>query len=495
MIKIFNKLRLIITLSIILITILFGFLVQRQYQIYHNSSKNISDSQLAHLEQCLQKTVINNKNITDLFYANFIKYNSELINTIIIYNNDINKNKNSIKELIEKNNYGRLTGSFGTPINAIEFYDPDKAPIAGYYATDTFLPAYSQEYPLADNERLVGYVRLSYPVDDVIRQAKKNDHCQPFFILNTSRINDQTLNSPTFQDSYAEFFARSGFVVQQKHFELTSAGYNKEVSLAYYRFHDLITSNINSKLTDNISFMVNNRIDNKYYSMAFIPFSTNPAQNIGYYVVFNETPALTRLHFNYFISTMLLIVLYIALLFIVGFIFYIINYMYHFTYTDNLTKAYNRHKFYEIIPRIFYEYKRYGYTFSLILIDIDNFKNINDNFGHNVGDSILIKLVENLSTALRASDYLFRWGGEEFLVLLPHCSLDNAVKVAEKLRKMVENMDFQTDHASHLTISLGVSSVNENDDIKILINQADKAMYQSKSKGKNCVTAYHGEVR
>ena len=122
---------------------------------------------------------------------------------------------------------------------------------------------------------------------------------------------------------------------------------------------------------------------------------------------------------------------------------------------------------------------------SIILLDIDFFKHINDTYGHNMGDQVLIQVTHVLLRSLRNIDIVCRWGGEEFIVLLPSASLANAFVIAEKLRISIETMKIDT--ASSVTASFGVSQVLEGDDMRDTIYRADKALYLAKHSGRNCV--------
>ena len=154
--------------------------------------------------------------------------------------------------------------------------------------------------------------------------------------------------------------------------------------------------------------------------------------------------------------------------------------------TDKLTQLYNRLKIDEELSVHMKTYKRYGTDCSLILIDIDDFKKINDKHGHLLGDETLKLLAKTLVNNTRDVDVVGRWGGEEFLIICPNTSGENAKKLAEKLRKSVEEQDFK--HNERVTISLGVSSFTKDLDIEQIVDKADQALYQSKIDGKNRVT-------
>lgn len=157
-------------------------------------------------------------------------------------------------------------------------------------------------------------------------------------------------------------------------------------------------------------------------------------------------------------------------------------------YKDGLTHLYNRAKFYKIIQREINLAKRYHIPLSILFIDIDDLKNHNDSYGHIEGDNVLKKLAEILQNNIRDTDYVFRFGGEEFVVLLPNTNSNQAKKMAEKLRRTFETMVFKPKNskkAVHKTISIGIAKYEENISINELIEMADEAMYRAKKNGKN----------
>jgi len=156
---------------------------------------------------------------------------------------------------------------------------------------------------------------------------------------------------------------------------------------------------------------------------------------------------------------------------------------------DYLTGLYNRRKISEDLVREASRSKRYGHTFSTILLDIDCFKETNDEFGHTAGDELLVKISEVIENAVRTSDIVGRWGGDEFLILCPETNSDGAYFLAKKLRKIVEGHKFGI---GHKTVSVGVSEYESNDDVESIVVKADKALHLAKQQGKNQVvrTAY-----
>ncbi len=161
-------------------------------------------------------------------------------------------------------------------------------------------------------------------------------------------------------------------------------------------------------------------------------------------------------------------------------------------FTDPLTGLYNRRMFLEIAKKNINEAKRYNEPLSLIMLDIDHFKRINDTYGHDIGDVVLKFLASILKNNVRASDIIARWGGEEFIILLPKTELKQAYKVAEKIRKIVEMSTIKLPDGERLnfTISLGVSSFGGYEDLEELIKKADIALYEAKRKGRNRTEVY-----
>ena len=153
--------------------------------------------------------------------------------------------------------------------------------------------------------------------------------------------------------------------------------------------------------------------------------------------------------------------------------------------TDPLTRLYNRHKMDELFENETRRTQSEGKAFSIILLDIDYFKKINDLYGHNVGDNFLKEIASVLRHSFRESDAIGRWGGEEFLVFLPRTRLDGAQKLADRLRGTVEMTTFS--RVGKQSISLGVATLEHGESMKSLIHRADKALYTAKQQGRNRV--------
>ncbi len=154
---------------------------------------------------------------------------------------------------------------------------------------------------------------------------------------------------------------------------------------------------------------------------------------------------------------------------------------------DPLTGLSNRTAFYKVYNAELKRDIRYNHSLSLILFDIDNFKMINDNYGHNIGDIALKQIAELTLKNVREHDTVTRWGGEEFIVLLPETDVDGAIQVAEKIRVAIER--FEDKHIPKFTSSFGVSQLQYEDNHESFIQRVDEALYKAKRTGKNKVVS------
>jgi diguanylate cyclase (GGDEF)-like protein/PAS domain S-box-containing protein len=156
--------------------------------------------------------------------------------------------------------------------------------------------------------------------------------------------------------------------------------------------------------------------------------------------------------------------------------------------TDHLTGLYNRRFMDEALKREKAIADRYGVPLSLILMDLDNFKTINDIYGHDIGDRVLISISNLLKEKLRKTDVSARWGGEEFLILLRNTNLPQALKVAEKLKNLICGL--KVPPVEDVSASFGVVEYIKGESIDDILKRVDLALYRAKAVGKNCVISF-----
>ena len=164
--------------------------------------------------------------------------------------------------------------------------------------------------------------------------------------------------------------------------------------------------------------------------------------------------------------------------------------------TDGLTRLYNSRSFYSQLEMEIDRVNRYQHPLTLLLLDIDHFKDYNDKFGHLEGDKVLVRFSQIIKSCLRTNDSAYRYGGEEFTVILPETAGEEAITVAQRIRAVLEAEPFspKKGEAAKVTISIGVTEYSPKEELTTFIQRADQAMYRSKRSGRNKVSMLYAEA-
>lgn len=156
--------------------------------------------------------------------------------------------------------------------------------------------------------------------------------------------------------------------------------------------------------------------------------------------------------------------------------------------TDPLTEAYNREFLHQYLPQAIASARARGEPLAVAMVDVDHFKDVNDSFGHAVGDHVLADVAQRLRAAIRAGDLLVRYGGEEFLALLPGAGTERALEIAERMRARLEDDPIEVErHMIAVRVSVGVAELKSGDDEEDIVRRADEALYAAKRQGRNRV--------
>jgi diguanylate cyclase (GGDEF)-like protein len=484
MVKIFQKLKHILVITVILITSLFGLLVYRQYNDLEVSSLKYETDALITASRDISVVYSMYQHLSTTYYQESILGNEYLLNSLADYNTYSRSNNKSedVATIILNNLHASFEHKYNQQFSYFKIYDSNRVFI-GDLSSDSEHNAkvFTYFYPIYYEGNNVGYIEMGLGIDKFLLELQKltDRYALPLYLSNESNPMSD-LDKALYESN---FYVEDIIEYTYMH-NMTNP--DRE---AYHAISEQIDKSIQEQLNKHQDFVIHESHNNTRYTMTFISMDLNLRKQ-GYFIMFEVNDMLTELHRNLIVSISLISGLYILLLFIIGFIYYILTYLYNFSYTDHLTRTYNRHKFFEVIAHNIYDYHRYDYNFTVILIDLDNFKGINDTFGHNTGDRVLIEFVQVLKDALRTTDYLFRWGGEEFLVLLNHCDVNIGYQVAEKLRNSVNAHPFNLPNNQQVSASFGVCSYDICETIEELISHADEALYYSKDHGKNQTTAF-----
>ncbi|WP_455209263.1 GGDEF domain-containing protein [Kaarinaea lacus] len=160
----------------------------------------------------------------------------------------------------------------------------------------------------------------------------------------------------------------------------------------------------------------------------------------------------------------------------------------HAAHKDPLTGVGNRAAMTTTLHRELEKAFRHNRSLGVIMMDVDHFKKINDRYGHSIGDFVLQSLVKCAEKSVRISDMMFRYGGEEFVIVLPETDESGVLRLAKRIRRRVEKLETRIQgHRIDITVSLGIATLQESDDEKSFIARADEALYKAKRDGRNCI--------
>lgn len=339
-------------------------------------------------------------------------------------------------------------------------------------------------YPLKYEDTHVGSVEISISSGSIIEVLSKNYANEDFyFIIDKSAVNDKVFDSEMI--NYNDSYIFDSYYMDREVDEITNQ-YNKIVpdssDLFFNGFEEEQAENIKGKE----SFSALYSFDGKDYTVKFLSIKNFKDLPIAYLISISETLGYDKHTRDTYLEILLVSLL---VFFIISFTLLVTLYQYKLKKSselDYLTKIYNRNKFYELAEKEIRMSKRYKHVSSIMLMDIDHFKNINDSYGHEWGDIVLKELTSEIMKNIRNVDVFGRWGGEEFVLLLPHTKKSDAIKVAEKIRKLID--ESSSPKLKDVTISIGLAEIDSEDyDIDKAINLADEAMYTAKRNGRNQV--------
>lgn len=339
-------------------------------------------------------------------------------------------------------------------------------------------------YPLLNKDKHIGSVEVSVSSRSIIKILSQLYQNEDFYFIIDKAVADQKLFEEELSN-YQDLAILEGFYLDKDIMEIAELNRTVVSDLEESFFQKAVDIN-SDKIKNKESFSTVNNYNGKNYTITFLAIENIEKTPVAYLISIQESQGFERI-----IKSNNLQVMMVTLLFVLIILFGLLLVFYYKKLReraerDDLTNLYNRNKFYELAKIEEKSAMQFKYQSAVLLLDIDRFKKINDKYGHKWGDQVLTKLASEITKNLRERDIFARWGGEEFVLLLPDTGKSEAFNLAEKIRKTIcQSPDEQL---NKITISIGVATIDpDNYNIDRAIMQADQAMYRAKAKGRNQV--------
>ncbi len=456
----------------------------------------ITISVYSNMADSIYELYLNNKEIKNIFAKGALSSNPKIK---IHFRKQLLKKLSSLYQKITQYNFRQLhfhdlrnrsflrfhrPAKFGDDLTGIrysvEYVNREHKPISGFEEGRIF-NGYRFLFPISFNNTHIGSVEISVSIKAVIQQLKKNFGEESQFIINKNQILKKIFKNEL--SNYSPWYFNSAYMLDKN---ISNSCFLKDsLSLAErktfeenFKKHDL-----NGK-----PFCIEVIRDKKPILITFLPIMNFYKKPVAYLFSFSDSLHMQKEQQSFLIVLGSLVLLLILLFFFIFYYKVSQKKIVHLATYDSLTNTYTRGILFQKLEIELKRYQRYKKTFSLILIDLDYFKKINDSFGHIVGDNVLKKNSRIFCDNIRKSDSIGRYGGEEFIILLPETQIKAATIVAEKLRQTVNDTNF--DYVGNVTISCGVSMFRENMyTVEEIIIQTDKRLYKAKETGRNTVVS------
>lgn len=345
---------------------------------------------------------------------------------------------------------------------------------------------YRYEYPLFNRNKYIGCFEASVSYLSVIESADKLFDIPSFFMMRKSIVDDKVIHSEI-ENNYVSSKISDNYYYDREAYDyvIEQLKYSKFIDQALKDKKKIAEVALN--LENHRTFVIHSKFEKKYYSIVFLEIKNILNDHSGYLIFINTDPTYGILRKGIIIRTILILMIYFL---VVIFLCFYRKYKMRINdllIYDSLTGAYNRKKMYKDVNNEIENFKRYGDYFSMIMLDIDDFKKTNDDFGYINADNVLIELSDVIYSKIRATDYLYRFAGDEFIVLLTHTDIEAALLVAEKLRISISEKKDYIGFVSNITVSSSVVEYRKDDTLEDILEKLNVLLSNAKKLGKNRV--------
>ncbi len=347
------------------------------------------------------------------------------------------------------------------------------------------LNGFRHVFPIIYQNKFCGTVEIAYAFDTVKNELDRLQKAHYSFIIQKRLISERALKKST--QNYLPSELSDEYLLDKSVYDVAPSTGLDQADIN--TLNQKISPHIQQKLHSEQPFLYSAVLANKHYLLIFIPILNVENKQVAYAVVYEKSPALDLIAKNFKVEqyAAALVSLLLAALFV---LYYTsqrktAKALRLLATTDSLTQLANRNHLNLVLKKSIQVSQRYQLPLSLIFFDIDHFKKINDAHGHDAGDTVLSSIGLLMSHHVRTSDLLARWGGEEFMILLPETERKNARLLAEKLRQLIEEYKFLPN--VEVTCSFGVTQLHKDDTEESLLKRVDAALYTAKEQGRNMV--------
>ena len=349
------------------------------------------------------------------------------------------------------------------------------------------MSGYRFVFPLFKEAMYVGSVEISVPALNMISELYTTYSNIDIGIIMKREVLEKIYLQEALNNHIVSLLS-SDYLIESANLTLI-ANSNKSIHMIDdAQFNQALYKQIQPKLNEDVSFNDILFYDGKHYMIHFNVLKDIDRSSLGFLYTISLSDELEAMPQKrnqlVFISTG-------VLMFMITIFYFVLKQEEHFSQyamMDPLTQAYNRGTFNDFANKIIALQEREKNDVTLAMIDVDNFKNCNDIHGHKIGDKVLTEIVNIMTHCVRKTDILGRYGGDEFVLLLPKTDLDTAICILERVRHHVEKYSFTK--VNNITLSIGVYQIKPGESLDDVINKADIALYKAKSEGRNRIEEY-----
>jgi len=502
---------------IILLTVITVFFILLEYIIladYFYNVKNNDEHNIKHYEGQYNTIVSSYEKLANAYYDEIISNTTVLELVDVAYTGDELTRKKSRDEIynllrplyddMKLDNFRQVHFVFPNNISFLRMHKPilygddlsdiretvnivnETKKFTQGFEEGRIYNGYRYEFPLFNKNRYIGCLEASISFLSVIEAADDLFNTPSFFMMKKAIVDGQVIQSEI-ENNYIASKISSNYYYDREAFDyiISKMKYNKFIDEALKDKEKI--AEVALKLEEHKTFVVHSKFEKNDYSVVFLEINNVVNKHSGYLVFINIDATYGILKVGIILRTILISAIYIIIFSTIWFYRKYKLQIERLRIYDTLTGAYNRKKLYESIDKEINHFNRYGNYFSIIMLDIDHFKEVNDSFGYLNGDSIIKELSDLIFSSIRATDSLYRFGGDEFIVLLSHTDIENALLVAEKLRCIIESNDNYLGFVSDITVSVSVVEYRAGDTLEDLLEKSDVLMRNAKKLGRNRV--------